>query len=53
MCKTVCTKEEYEQLKKAFFEKEKNLEQIQMTNPKSNNTDVYSDMKKNNDIIKI
>ena len=53
ICKTVCTKEEYEQLKKAFFEKEKNLEQIQMTNPKSNNTDVYSDMKKNNDIIKL
>ena len=25
MCRQVCTEEEYEQLKKAFFEKEKNL----------------------------
>ena len=27
MCKKACTKEEYEQLKKAFFEKEQNLSQ--------------------------
>ena len=27
MCKKLCTKEEYEQIKKAFFEKEKNLKQ--------------------------
>ena len=27
-CREVCTEEEYEQLKKAFFEKEKNLSKI-------------------------
>ena len=28
MCRKVCTEEEFEQLRKAFFEKEKNLESI-------------------------
>lgn len=28
MCRKVCTKEEYEQIKKAFFEKEQNLNAI-------------------------
>ena len=37
MCKEICTKEEYLQLKTAFFEKEKNLERIMYKDP----TDKY------------
>ncbi|MDO4520736.1 MAG: DUF3795 domain-containing protein [Erysipelotrichaceae bacterium] len=31
MCRKVCTEEEYAQLKKAFFDKKKNLDQLQET----------------------
>lgn len=33
-CREVCTEEEYEQMKKAFFEKEENLKALQAANIK-------------------